>query len=54
MFAIAILTFCLLVISIAAAVIAVKCDKAEAELKIAQAELAKYRRKHDSRGRFTK
>jgi hypothetical protein len=31
-----------------------KLATAEAELKIARAELAKYRRKHDSRGRFTK
>jgi hypothetical protein len=34
--------------------LASRLDSTEAKLKQAQAELAKYRRKHDSRGRFTK
>jgi hypothetical protein len=54
MLTVPILVFSLVVISIVGAVIAVKCDKTEAELKIARAELAKYRRPHDSKGRFTK
>jgi hypothetical protein len=54
MFAIAAWMFSFFGMSIFALRLARKLDKVEAELKIALAELAKYRRPHDSRGRFTK
>jgi hypothetical protein len=49
-----VLAICWLAVDILAIVLSVRLEKAKAELKIARAELAKYRRPHDSKGRFTK